>query len=757
MANEDGNSLDIDLSGRPSAGRLAPAVRLAVAGCAVALGAFGLIGYATPGALQRPEYWWITVLACAALPIAATAGTAWMRAGLVAATFMAGFGAQLSIRDPLWFQRVSVRPSSEFSYIVFGVIALQGLTAAWIWQSSGTARQMGRVVAALGPWRVLLVAAVLFLASRSVMLAVASNDAREYVVQLIVALTFLGLNLASFVALLTALPERGLQTLSARVAATISLPGGGDEARRFDRVFLACVAGATFAVCSLVALLAMDAIPLLDDSHYRFQARYFARGMVALPLPPSPEAFHVYLLDSYGDRWFSTTFPGWPMALALVEPWGLSWLLNPLLAAGSILMLHRFVRAFTDRGTANLAAFLMAVSPWYLSMSATQLLHTFTYALILGAWLLLMKARERPSVVLPLLAGGFMGWLFLTRPLEGALMGVLTGLWTLTFLKERRQWKTVISYALGCIAVGAAIFPYNAYLTGNPLSTPITVYLDRLWGPGANSIGFGPNRGAVPRWGELDALPGHSPLEALINIQQNLQEVQVSFLGWGGASLVFALIYMVWGKWTRFTTAMALICILTIALYSLYWFVGGFYAGARYWFLALVPLLIFTALGIVTCARKFAGMFPEGMAAQRIGVGIAFLGFCSIFVFESWLAFNRYPEYNGYHADYYQMSRQDRFRDSLIFIRSEKGVEDREYGSAFWLNDFAEGAHSPIFARDLGAASNREIAAAYPDRKIYFVDGRSKQRPRVTVTRGPLTFGELEQGPQRGVNAVPGG
>lgn len=723
--------------------RLAPLLRIILVGCAVALWAYGLAGFQHPGLLRPREDWWLTVLASALLPLAATVGTSWARAGLVAATLMAGFGAQLAIRDPFWFQRVNYRPGSGFSYLEFAAIALQALVALRVWWRCGAVGRFGRVLAGLGGWRVLLLAVLLFIGARSVMDAVAEHDAGKYVAQQAVALVLLAINLASFAALLMALPGPGLGALSARVAAAISLPGATGGPRPFDKALVRGLALAVFVICAGVAYWSMDTIPLLDDTHYRFQARYLSHGMITLPLPPRPEAFDYYMLTSYGSKWFATTFPGWPLALALAEPTGLQWLLNPALAAISILLLHRFVTGFTDRGTANLAAFLLAVSPWYLSMSATQLLHTFTYALILGAWVLLMAARERPSAVLGLLAGLLMGWLFLTRPLEGVMIGGLTGLWTLTFLRDRRQWRTVLFYALGCIILGAAIFPYDSYLTGAPLRVPMNAYLDRIWGPGANGFGFGPNRGPATRWGVIDVFPGHSPLEALINTHQNFQELQVSFLGWGGASLMFVLIQMIWGKWTRLTAAMALICGLTAALYALYWFVGAFFAGPRYWFLMIVPLVIFTALGILTTARLFARAFPDGLAAERLGVGIAFLGLVSVAVFESWLAFNRFPDFGGFHADYYRMARQEAFRDSVIFIRSDEGPNGTEYGSAFWLNDFSAGAHSPIFARDLGPESDRAVAAAWPGRKIFIVDGRAKGRPHATVARGPLTLDEI--------------
>ncbi len=306
---------------------------------------------------------------------------------------------------------------------------------------------------------------------------------------------------------------------------------------------------------------------------------------------------------------------------------------------------------------------------------------------------------------------------------------------------DRRHWKTVALYSVGAIAVGALIFPYQAYLTGDPLLTPLNAYYDVYWGPGSNDLGFGPERGSVPDWGDIDVFSGHSPWEALINAHQNLYEVNSSLLGWGGASLMFVLIFTIWGKWTRFSLAMLTIIIATIALYSLYWFYGGYYAGARYWFLALVPLLILTALGITTCIREFRRLFPDAMVAARVGVAIGFLCLCSLLVFQSWLAFNRYPDINGYHNDYSKLARQEQFQNALVFISTDS---DQEYGSAFWLNDFSPQSQSPLFARDLGAASNRRAATAYPGRKIIFVDGRSNSQRHVTVTRGPLTQNDLE-------------
>ena len=716
-------------------------MRIALAFAAAALFAYGLTGFLYLDGLVPRQYWWLMVVALAVVILSASALGNWQRVGIVAATALVGFGVQMALRDPFWFQQVRIRPQSGFQYLMLTCLVLQGATAIMVLWQNNVFRRIPVVLGDLGIWRVLLVVAFLVLASRSVMEPIARHDPALYLKQLFIALTFLSINIASFIALVIALPGPQLHRLTDGIITRISLPGSGDRPRQFDRRFPYVVAGLVFAVCLLMAMLSFGGVPHLDDVIYLFQAKSYASGLITLPLPPSVEAFDHYLMNSYQGRWFSVTFPGWPLALAIGELAHMPWIVNPALAAGSILLLHSFAASMTDRGTANLAVLLMAVSPWYLSVSSTMLMHTFTWAMVLGAWVLLIRTRDRPSIILPLFAGALMGWLFLARPLEGVLIGTLTGMWTLMFLRDRRHWKTVALYSIGAIAIGALIFPYQAYLTGDPLITPLNAYYDVYWGLGSNNLGFGPERGAVPDWGDIDVFSGHSPGEALINAHQNLSEVNSSLLGWGGTSLLFALVFVLWGKWTSFAAAMLTIVIATAALYSLYWFYGGYYAGARYWFLMLVPLLVLTALGITTCIREFHRLFPDAMVASRVGVGVGFLCLCSLLVFQSWLGFNRYPGINGYHSDYSQLARQEQFRSALVFISTDS---DQEYGSAFWLNDFSPQSESPLFAKDLGPASNRQVASAYPEREIFFVTGRSKNQHFVTVTRGPLTLNDLK-------------
>lgn len=704
----------------------------------LAVFALGASGYLNGGTFRGIEYWWIATLGLSALPFALGLWTRWQSAGVMAALFLAGFAAQLALKDPFWFQHFRLS-AGGLSPAMLAVVGVQGIAAAaYLWRTGGPGH-LTRIGGAMGWGRLALLAFVLVVASKAAMDFIATENPARYLKQLAIAVVFLGCNLLSLAAFVAALPGPALSAAVGRVAILVA-PADAERAAAASGRSLPWIAALfVLVLCAMISLWSFDGVPHLDGIVYLFHARYFAEGQLSVPVPAVVEAFDHYLMDANGDRWFSVNLPGWPAALVAALWSGVPWLFNPVLAAVCVVLLHRFVRLQADRRTADLVAILLAVSPWFLSISSTYLLHTFTAALVLGAWVLLQKAREAHSFHVPFLAGALMGWLFLSRPLEGVYMGVLTGLWTLSFLTDRRQWRTVVMYGLGCISVGILLFVYNATLTGSPMKLPMTAYLDRFWGPGANAIGFGPDRGP-PDWGNVDVFPGHSPTEALINFQQSLYELNFDLFGWAGASLFFALVFLIWGRWTHLAAAMAVITGVTVLLYALYWYVGGFYAGPRYWFMALVPMLVFSALGIREFVMRMHALYPQGQVAERLTALLLMLGVASVAVFESWLSFNKYPDINSYHADYLALSRQDELRKALVFVHIEK---PERFGSAFWLNDFGDGADTPLFAIDLGAEVNRRVAAAYPERKIFLVEGRSARYSRATVVAGPIGIDDL--------------
>ncbi|HJU88847.1 MAG TPA: glycosyltransferase family 39 protein, partial [Gemmatimonadaceae bacterium] len=168
-----------------------------------------------------------------------------------------------------------------------------------------------------------------------------------------------------------------------------------------------------------------------DEVGYLWQARYFAQGLLTMPAPPVPEAFRVYLMEFIGARWYSVVPPGWPLALTAGELIGAPWLVNPVLAALSVLLTWSIVGRLYSRRTARLVVLLLATSPWFIFMAMNFMTHTHSlFCALLATWAVL-RLREERKLRWAIVGGIGIGLVGLTRPLEGVAVALLLGVWAL--------------------------------------------------------------------------------------------------------------------------------------------------------------------------------------------------------------------------------------------------------------------------------------------------------------------------------------
>jgi len=729
---------------KPIGGSGLAVLRSGLGALGVLIAVLPFVGPLSPpgGGLSVVHQWWLATAGGGVCLIAAAVGTQWLSTAVLAAALLVGGSAQLAVTRLEVFHFIYIRPTANISYFVLLSIAFQGAATAALLLRPARLAGIFRFLRALGPWRTALLAVLLAAFSMSAMRYIGSGDFREYLVQLFMASAFVLLNLGTTVAIALSAPAPALGALAGRVAGAVSLPAAAERLRPFDRRLPAIVALWVLVAASLVSIFGFERIPhVVDEAVYLFQSKYFLQGEISAAAPSVVKPFKIALIDFIDGRWFSIMPPGWPAVLALGTAVGLPWFVNPLLAAACILLAHGVFRRVTDRGTANLIVVLLAVSPWFLAMSASLMAHTLTLAAGLASWLLLLRARAAPSLALAFLAGLSMGLVFLARYLDGVVLGVLTGLWTLTFLADRAQWRVVVGYGLGCIALGALVFPYNLALTGDALLTTLTHYFNDLWHVGADGYGFGPNIGPGPgsNWqGEL--YPGHSPTEALIHFQHNSQATNRELFGWGLGSLIFAFVHLLWGKWSRTDLYMGAVVVAIVGALSCFWFSGGFYIGARYWFLILLPLAVITASGVGTLARRLEAFRGGAFAAPRVGVALAVLCVFSVGAFLPWRSVDKYPHYRNFNTDYRELVKRHDLTGSLVIVKASS-LDD--YTSAFILNAPDLSGPGPVFARDLGSASNRALARAFPGRPIYLVAGRGRDGTRARIVAGPLAADAL--------------
>lgn len=476
-------------------------------------------------------------------------------------------------------------------------------------------------------------------------------------------------------------------------------------------------------VSSALAVFSFHSLGLVEDeTAYLFQAKTFAAGhMMAPPLPTgTADALQFYLLQATSTAWYATTSPGWPAVLSIGVLFGLPWLVNPLLGGLSVFLGHRLVARLSDFSTANIFALLMATSPWLLTTSASLMTHALSLVLILGAWLMLVIAQDRylggrmwKAAAYVFVAGSLMGWLFLTRALEGVVIGTLSGIWLAWVLRAKGIWLALF-YGAGCLVCGALIFPYNMHFTGDPMLTPLAAYLSEVWKETNNDFGFGLHVGPPAGWDALDLWPGHSPQEGLINTVDGIRSLNLEMFGWSVGSLLFVWFYLIWARAQTLSRMMGVIAAAIIGLHFFYWFNAIFYVGPRYWYAAMPALVMLSAFGAIELSRRLA---ESGMsdARERV-VGVVFLlGLFAVTVFTPWRAIDKFAVRARAGSEIQAIAARPEVKNSIIFLSA------KSYRAAAILNDPLLRQGRPIFVRDLGARNNARVLAAFPQRRVTYV------------------------------------
>lgn len=656
-----------------------------------ALGGVVLAGAVLAGALPPADRWALSVVALALFVAGRSVRHGAGRFGLLAALFLMGGGAQLYLTEPLWFPTLRLKPQGLRDLLAAGAIAAEAVATLAVLARAGGSGRVAAFGRKLGWGRIAIFLALTTLFASPILNYVGRGAGAAYVAHLLAGGALAALNLLALIAM-----------------ALVPSPVSGHYR-------LSPVAPAAFAVLASLALgaFAFQHLPHVEDEvAYLFQARTFGAGALTLPAPPEAArpGLAYYLLEVKDGRWFATSLPGWPLALAPFAALGVPWLLNPLLAGVAVLLGYAIALRRLGRDQADLVALMMACSPWLLAAAGSFMPHMFTLVLILFAWWMVVRAEGAgPAGRRLLLAGLAMGWVFMTRPLDGVLIGVLTGVWVLA--GPRGSPGRAAVYAAGCVATGMLLLLHNYALTGNPLRLALSDYLDRHWAPGANAFGFGPEIGPPGGWGALDLWPGHSPAEAVLNTINMGASLQFELLGWSIGSLALLYGFFLWqGRTRSFDWAMVTVAVAVVGVMACYWFADSYYFGPRYWFPAAFPVLYLSARGYDALRARFPG--PDG-AHLRLDTVLALSCLFGLAVFTPWRGVVKYHEYGNFHTRYRDALAAGEFGNAVVLMQ-KSGNE----GAALLLNDPGFGPDRPVFLLDRGDLDEAALKAAFPGRPI---------------------------------------
>ena len=676
-------------------------------------------------------------MVAAALVLGFAAGTAWLSAARWLALALIGQAAALQLMRAgmmIGYQHYAplgqLFDSDPLAMLLVGLQTLLVATAvlprspAWL----------NTITRTLNGWRLAVVASVFVLTS-----ATLSKEIAQYAGELALASAIQLLNLATVVLAALAIPRSSLSNLRGRIDGwfgTDETSGGG-----IDR-FAVIAALWIFAACGLLAYFVYQNHPHVpDEVVYLYHARYFANGMLAMPLPPAPDAFNLDLMTYEATRWYSPVPPGWPAVLAIGVWLGVPFLVNPALNAVAVLLSYVLLRDLYDRRFARFAVLLLCCSPWFVFMGMNFMTHSLSLVCTLGAAVAVARLRRGGTFAWVIPGGLAIGIMAMIRPLEGLTVAVLLGLWALGgFPWRARNLAVAGALAIVSIATGALTLPYNAYMAGDPTVFPLMAYTDSIYGAGTNALGFGANRGLG--WPGLDPFPGHGAIDVLVNGNLNAYSVNIELLGWSTGSVLALLLLLLPVALRRADKWLLISVAALVGVHSLYWFSGGPDFGARYWYLIIVPCIALAARGIVMLGQRLSAL-GSADAETRVLAGALVLTAVTLISFLPWRAMDKYYHYRNMRPDVREIAAERDFGNSIVLVR---GKRHPDYASAGIYNPLDMRSGAPVYVWDRDPAITRRALEAYRDRGVWILDGPTRTGRGFRVVAGPIRAEDLLSG-----------
>ena len=234
-------------------------------------------------------------------------------------------------------------------------------------------------------------------------------------------------------------------------------------------VFLAGSFISCFTICGFISWHVFDGVPgFVDSCAYMFQARLFAHGMLYAP-PPIEPVFFEDMHTILSDKWYTVYPPGYPAILALGVLFGISSLVNPLLAALTIVCIYLIAKELYGDSIAKLSAVLACASSFLLFMSSEFASHTSTLFFVTLAFLsfVWMVKKKRP-LLSAIVCGICIGIALLCRPYTTVLICIPLGIAAIVVCKELSLRHILIGF-IPIIVGGLAFLSYNYATTGDPL------------------------------------------------------------------------------------------------------------------------------------------------------------------------------------------------------------------------------------------------------------------------------------------------
>lgn len=488
----------------------------------------------------------------------------------------------------------------------------------------------------------------------------------------------------------------------------------------------------------------LERIPHVQDSvNYWFQAQLFSMGRTYLEAPANVKSFSSEHIIVKNDRWYCHYPFLVPFLFMIGMKSGIIWLINPLIAALSVLLIYKIGVESYNRRTGLWAAVFLMSSPFFMVMSASFMSHPLGLFLTGSALLFFIRQLKRPSLKNAALTGLSLGLLFNTRPLTAF---ALTLPIVSFHLRNRSHFNKNLYRNLGVLFLVLSLwvgvfFTYSSHLSGKTLQFAThTTILDSQGPTSIKLLNRFINSFSAAGVGRS----GHTPERGLGTTRALLELLHTYTFNWPGwFNFSFFLIPLIPVKRKEHDRFFYWAFASVPLLYSLYWRSAIMY-GPRYIYEVLPMVVILSARGMDVCADSaewvHRNTFLHSWKTLEFARGTALL---CLYILSGWLIFTNVDQFyikntydmnekpvvslvpmnasamgnfNGICRSIHDAVEQQGITNAVVFVNDRRW---QGFGSVSTFNHPLLNT-DVVYARDLGDDSIKAVMDMFPDRSAYW-------------------------------------
>ncbi len=510
------------------------------------------------------------------------------------------------------------------------------------------------------------------------------------------------------------------------------------------RCILWAIAAAGLAIFGCISYFFFEHMPFVSDCIVEFaQARLYTQGHLTWNAPPPEVAPFLNCVYSYIHHgiWRSQFFPGGILLIALGDFFRASWLVNPLLGAGSLMLVHAIGASLYGRNTGRLAAVLLLCSPMFILIQSEMMSHGATlFFSLAGFYLLCCPQRKsancgagcqpascapdvralKAAFVSEWLGGFCLGIALITRPLSAlpAAMIIIAAppmVWASNPYRGGRKWFA---------AAAGGILPIAFLMYDNYVAT------QSIW-----HCGYQFTNTELHQLGFRDSFRLPVAIEHCVS---NLTAWNEWFLGWPISSFLSVAALFILGVHRKTLQRSDLLLLaMTVLLIVLYFFYAyqDTWFGPRFLYESLGWMAILAARGCAEMYRWLKERLPQWSAAQVAN-------WCALalvpFLLAGPLRATELFRERGYK------NLMNNRRESLLEPIERAGILNNPKAVVFvstihpeivfmWNTAFFP--TGPLFPKDMGDQKNATFMKAFPGRVYYRLDGKGNLTALPQMTR----------------------